>query len=246
MNCNRQNNADPASPAAKLELLSTIYEVYDEWAQQFPLACRKGCAACCTQSVTMTGLEGSVILEFAARTRGQQWLLEKLCKTAAGQSTALITTNQFAEACLNQREVAEESLEGWNFSPCVFLQDNICSIYEVRPFGCRSFASLVRCTADRAAEITPLHLAVNTAFLQVIEHIDSDGGSWSTMTDILHSLADSKTLHGQPHLLPARPVPGFLLDSHEVRTLRPLLKKIETIAPVKGIIGDLIDNFMPI
>ena len=48
----------------KKELLHAVYGVYSRWVERFPLACQKGCAACCTQSVTMTSLEGEEVLGF--------------------------------------------------------------------------------------------------------------------------------------------------------------------------------------
>lgn len=231
---------------AKQKVLNAVYDVYEEWVAQVPLACRKGCSACCTQSVTMTGLEGLMILEFAERRGGRQWLKQKLAGAIPGKSKGLITTNQFAAACLSQRDVGEEAFGCWDFTPCVFLEKGACTIYEVRPFGCRSFASSVQCTPDRAAEIAPIHLAVNIVFSQIIEHINSDGGYWSTMTDMLHALLNIDALEGKPYLLPAMPVPGFLLDKHEIGTLRILLQRIDKYSPDRGMFGDLIDNFIPI
>jgi Fe-S-cluster containining protein len=235
----------PADIGHKKELLEAIYTVYSRWVERFPLACRKGCAACCTQSVTMTSLEGEVILDFVMKKRGKKWLREKFAQTTLGKSTARITTNQFAGACLNQREIDGDTLGGWDFTPCVFIDENLCSIYEVRPFGCRSFGSLVRCAADRAAEMAQVHLAVNTVFTQIIEHINSDGGYWATMNDILHNLADCGTGR-RINILPARPLPGFLLEDQEVQVVHVLLQQLRGQFSGKGIIGDLIDNFMPI
>ena len=48
------------------------------------------------------------------------------------------------------------------------------------------------------------------------------------------------------HLLPARPVPGFLLEPHEAQVVKVLLQQLSGQFSEKGIFGDLIDNFMPI
>jgi Fe-S-cluster containining protein len=241
----QQQASAQVSTVHKKELLHAIYNVYSRWVERFPLACRKGCAACCTVSVTMTSLEGEDILDFVKRKGRGKWLQEKLAGAKPGKSKAAITVNQFAEACLKHQEVDSGTLGSWDFTPCVFLEDNGCSIYEVRPFGCRSFVSFVQCATDRAAEIAPIHLTVSTVFTQIIEHVSSDGGYWSTMADILHSLTGCET-RGEIHLVPARPVPGFLLENQELQVVHALLQQLSGHFSEKGIFGDLIDNFMPI
>ena len=205
----------PVSMDNKKEPLHTVYRVYSTWIGRFPLVCRKGCGACCTQSVTMTSLEGLEIIDFVKKNGLEKWLPEKLGKAASEKSKATITTNQYARACLEQQEAEGDIPENWNFTPCVFLEEETCSIYEVRPFGCRSFGSLVQCSENNGAEIAPIHLTVNTVFTQIIEHLNSDGGCWGNMTDILENLIESKK-PASTELLPARPIPGFLLDPSEI------------------------------
>jgi len=226
------------------ELLQTTYVVYADWIRRFPLACRKGCDACCTQSVTMTSLEGEVILDAIRELGREKWLVEKLAQTTPMKSGPLMTTNQFAEACLKQLDVDSDMLCSWDFNPCIFLEDSSCSIYELRPFGCRSFGSLIRCSPDGSAEIAPIHLTVNTVFCQIIEHLSSGNGYWSSMTDILQSLAEIEPMLSEKYLLPARPIPGLLLEPQEVRVVRSLLKRLAEHSSSAGPFGDLIDNLM--
>ena len=63
----KQHADPPKEMDHKKELLHTVYEVYSSWVDRFPLECQKGCASCCTQSVTMTSLEGGEILAFIKR-----------------------------------------------------------------------------------------------------------------------------------------------------------------------------------
>ncbi len=240
----RQTNT-PAGIGNKKELLHTVYRVYSSWIGLFPLECQKGCSACCTQSVTMTSLEGREILDFVIRKASVKWLTDKLGKAASGKSKAGLTTNQYAKACLEQQEVNGEIPENWNFTPCIFLERKTCAIYEVRPFGCRSFGSLVRCSENKGAEIAPIHLTVNTVFMQIIEQLNSGEGYWGNMIDILESLIASKE-SVQTGLLPARPIPGFLLGPREIKTVHVLLKQLCEQSSEKQTFGDLIDKFMSI
>jgi Fe-S-cluster containining protein len=236
----------PADMESKKELLACIYGVYARWVERFPLVCKKGCASCCTQSVTMTNLEGVMILDFLKVRGRDSWLAEQLARRATENKGAAITTNQYARACLDHQEVAEEALGDWNFTPCIFLSEDACSIYEVRPFGCRSFGSLVCCSDKSGAEIAPIHLTVNTVFTQIIEHVCSDGWYWGNMADILGDQIESKPLASTRRLLPAQPLPGFLLEPYEVKLIHILLKQLYEQSVEKQTFGDLIDNFMPI
>jgi Fe-S-cluster containining protein len=242
----QQQASVPAGMDHKKELLHAVYGVSSRWVGRFPLACQKGCAACCTQSVTMTSLEGEEVLGFVKRKGMEKWLIEKLGKATAGKNMAAITTNQYAKACLEHQKVDEETLGNWDFTPCIFLEEKICSIYEVRPFGCRSFGSLAQCSDNNGAEIAPIHLTVNTVFTQIIEHFVSDGGYWGNMADILGNLIENHASGSTRSLLPAQPIPGFLLEAQEVKLIHILLKQLCEQSVEEQTFGDLIDNFMPI
>lgn len=228
----------------KKKLLQGIYTVYSGWISRFPLACKKGCSDCCTQSVTMSSLEGRIILDFIEKDNKKKWLRERLAQALPETGRAGLTMNQFAEACLKQEETGDDSPGSWNFMPCVFLKQNICTIYGMRPFGCRSFGSLVKCTAGRAAEMAPIHLAVNTVFTQIVEHISSSEGYWGNMAVILKHLLGMEEKSGSAGLLPARPIPGFLLEPREREIVQALLVELVEQAEEKRAFGDLIDNFI--
>lgn len=229
----------------KSKLLEIIYSIYADWNRCFSLACRKGCSACCTQSVTMTSLEGEIMLDFIRKSGRESELMDKIAGMEKGRCSFSMTTNQFAEACLNQQEISGNESGCWDYTPCVFLENNTCLIYEVRPFGCRSFGSLVKCGPETAAEIYPIHLSVNTVFSQIIEHLCSEyRGYWSSMADILYSLIKSTDRTNKQNLLRARPVPGLLLETEEKAEIRALLKKLKAQIVDREGLGDLIDNLL--
>jgi Fe-S-cluster containining protein len=224
----------------KESMLHKLYEVYAHWVSRYPLACQKGCSACCTQSVTMTSLEGEEIVGFFRKQGEEKKLSGLLAEIPFAASGTLMTTNKFARLCLEQREIDDNSHDTWNFEPCIFLTDDVCTIYEVRPFGCRSFGSQRKCAAGSPAEVAPLHVTVNTVFTQIIEHLSSDGGYWGNMADIL------KVQTGQSagkQIAEARSLPGFLIEPSEKEPVHRLLSKLFTAPVGAKSFAELIDNF---
>lgn len=200
-------------------LLTTLYDAFAQWAETFAFACRKGCATCCTRSVTMTSLEGEGIMAFLT----EAGRLSELTTPAFQPTTsrmAQCTTNAFVAAHLTGKSVEEP--ESWDLRPCPFLKEASCSIYPVRPFGCRLFASQNPCAASGVAEMPPGYLAGATVLLQYIEHLDC-GGSWGTMVELLAGLHTGQAGgYGQP----TAPIPGFLIAPDEHTLIEPLLHSL--------------------
>lgn len=217
------NQREKGGPMTPSECLLRMYALYDRCAAEFAFACRKGCATCCTQSVTMTTLEGELLNDYLA---GQPDLLP-LLDAMPGQTSAPPTTiNQFAAACL-LGEYADEPQPAWDFAPCIFLQDNCCAVYPVRPFMCRSFGSRVRCDSSGTAEVEPFFLTLNTVFLQCIEHLDR-GRPWGNMYAVLRSIqqsgqANAETLAG---LRIAEQIQGFLIPPDETERIQDCLRSL--------------------
>jgi len=196
--------------------LLKIYRLFDGWAKDFPFACEKGCATCCTQSVTMTTLEGELVYAYL---REHPELLPLLGQLPEDSPTPAATTNRFARACLQGEDAAEED-PAWNFAHCIFLKKDCCVIYPVRPFMCRSFGSRVKCSESGCAEVAPLFLTLNTIIMQCIEHLDR-GRPWGNMNTVLRLLTEPVSNGTSATQLPrAEPLPGFLIPPEEEERLR--------------------------
>ncbi len=199
--------------------LRAVYHIYGQRVADYPYACSKGCASCCTQSVTMTSLEGEIVLDFLA----ENDIKIPAAHLAAGARPAC-TTNEFAGRCLAEEDLAEEE-DFWSFTPCLFLADGACTIYPARPFGCRSFGSFVRCDEAGEAELEPFLITLNTVTTQIIEHL-SQGGLWGNMFDVLlfgqaeQEKQESKSAELRRRLLTAKPLPGFLVPPAEMAAIR--------------------------
>ena len=198
-------------------LLIPLYDAFAGWAGTFPFSCRNGCATCCTRSVTMTSLEGAEILAFLAAENRRSELTGPAFQPAISP-TPQCTTNTFVAAHL--RDEAVEEAESWDLRPCPFLKDESCSIYPVRPFGCRLFASLAPCGETGAADMPPGYLAGATVLLQYIEHLDT-GGYWGTMVELLAGL---NTGQAADYGTPTAPIPGFVIEEEERALVEPLLE----------------------
>ena len=171
----------------KLEALNRVYNIYDEFSASLDLACRAKCAHCCTTNVTMTTLEAFKIIDDITAA-GRQNLIDRL-KTMDGipRFKPLLTTNRMAELCAADAKIPAEDAadQGQN---CSLLDNDLCTIYDLRPFGCRCFVSRQNCGELGYADIDDFTASVNTVFLQVIEHLDAEGCSGNSF-DVLRVMA---------------------------------------------------------
>ena len=201
-------------------LLAALHDAFAQWAHPFAFVCHKGCATCCTRSVTMTSLEGDEIMTFLAEGDRLSELAGSAFQPTASRMgrTGQCTTNTFVATHL--RGESGEEADSWDLRPCPFLREKSCSSDPVRPFGGRLFASLDPCAASGVAEMPPGYLAGATALLQYIEHLDNSG-CWDTMVELL---AGIHTGQADGYSKPTAPIPGFLIAPDEVALVEPLLQ----------------------
>lgn len=216
----------PEHHSINKEALCIIYGHYKKWANAFEFACDKGCSTCCTQSVTMTTLEGELIADYIQKEKPELLpLLESLPPDSTAPTT---TTNQFAQACLEGKDLNEEEVS-WNFSPCLFLRKNCCTIYPVRSFMCRSFGSKIKCNISGSAEVDPVFLTLNTVIMQCIEHLDQ-GRPWGNLNSILRLLTTTDPDEmNKKNTLFAQQIPGFLIPPEEHSQLQEHLNTLLNI-----------------
>jgi Fe-S-cluster containining protein len=178
----------------KLEALNRVYKIYDAFSATLNLACKAKCAHCCTTNVTMTTLEGYKIL-YDLIAAGKQEVIDgfKAIKDNPRFQPQL-TTNRMAELCAAEARVPQEdTADEWQ--DCALLDDSLCSIYDLRPFGCRCFVSRKNCEQTGYADIDDFTASVNTVFLQVIEHLDAEGCS-GNLIDVLRLMASDDARRG--------------------------------------------------
>ena len=172
--------------AKKIAALDRIYATYDRFCASIDLACKKFCAQCCTSNVTLTTLEGYKIVDHLIATGKLDIIDELRHAVATTRYQPQISTNRLAELYAAEAKVPEEEMAA-EWKDCALLAKNVCSIYDLRPFGCRCFVSRKNCAETGFADIDEFTASVNTLFLQTIEHLDADGCS-GNLIDVLQAM----------------------------------------------------------
>lgn len=171
-----------------IDQLKDIYRLYDEAVEHINSVCQKKCASCCTCNVTLTSLETEFII--ASLSRQEKINVENRMTSYFPEKRYIpkMTTNMFARLCAQGKEIPEEE-NNPSWGKCPLLVNDMCSIYDVRPFGCRALMSQVQCSQKGYAQIPPFVLTLNNIILQYIEQLDEKGflGNLSDMLTLLLS-----------------------------------------------------------
>ncbi len=186
--------------ANRINALDQIYAAYDRFCDSLDLACKKYCAHCCTSNVILTTLEGYIIADRLMRA-GKLYMIDQLLQAdVPSRYQPQISTNRLAELYAANAKVPEEEI-GTEWEECSMLDKNTCTIYDLRPFGCRCLISRQNCGQTGFADIDDFTLSVNTVFLQTIEHLDADGCS-GNLIDVLRVMAsgDNRQAYAEDRL----------------------------------------------
>ena len=84
---------------------------------QDTISCKKGCSFCCHNPIDSTELEAKVIAQYCQENH--------------------ITINR--KHLAQQLALSVQEVPYSRFSACVFLKNNLCTIYPVRPANCRKY-----------------------------------------------------------------------------------------------------------
>jgi hypothetical protein len=223
---------------ARVALLDRLYALYDGFLAGIEgLACREGCAACCTADVVLTSLEAHALITRLAPAQ-RDGLTTALARGAPGGGfQPRVTTNGLADCCArDEAPPPEKAPQGTG--RCLLLRDDRCPVYALRPLGCRCFVSRRACQVTGCAEVDALVLTVNTVFLQVLEHLDRPGcqGNFATVLALMSQPGSGVAyaagrLDGRPFgLLPNRPLTVLMVPPEHRGALAPLLQALRRLA----------------
>jgi hypothetical protein len=220
----------------RLAALDHICDIYGEFAATLDLACKKTCAHCCTSNLTLTTLEGHKIFSSLPSASKAELITKVQTKLDPNRFRPDLTTNQLAELCAGRDEPPDET-DTIAAKVCFLLTDSQCSIYELRPFGCRCLVSRNNCGETGYAQIDEFVLSVNTVFLQTLEHVDA-GGCTGNLLDVLRVLSstdnwadyENGTLNCEnTGLLSNHPLTVLMIPPEHHQRMEPILQKLRQI-----------------
>jgi Fe-S-cluster containining protein len=218
----------------RLALLKVIYQLFDDFVADQAVACRKACAVCCTCNVTLTTLEGLLIVDQLTGQHRASIFERLLPFRTKGRFQPTISINQMAQMCLQGIDIPEESADP-GMGDCPLLEENACPIYQLRPFACRSMLSTAVCSRGGEAHISPFIMTVNQTILQYLEAIDTPGYS-GNFIDILTFFSEpmNKDAYESENLPPApaglttnMDLPVLMIPPEHRSRITPLLRKIQ-------------------
>jgi Fe-S-cluster containining protein len=217
-----------SSDVSPVGTIIKIYRLYEKALAHIDVVCKEGCAVCCTCNVVVTSLEASFLVHsLDAKTLAgvKQRLAEKF---PGKRYIPKMTTNQFASYCVSGQEIPEEENDP-DWGKCPFLEKDRCTLYPVRPFGCRSMMSQVDCGKTGFAQVPPLALTITNIFLQYIEHLDSQGFSGNLSDMVGFYLENNENFDKTQVFIKNMKIQALLVPPEHRTAVAPLLKQIAAL-----------------
>lgn len=165
-------------------LLKALYQAHARLASARRVACRPGCSPCCTDRVGLTSLEARLLADGLKRAGREDLLQRAVGRAAASQAPLAYTFNQLARLCIQQQEAPAEQAPPRGLGQCPLLTEGLCAAYAERPFACRAMVSRRQCRPNGEAVGQAWWFTLDTAFFQLIEHLDA-GGAFGLLPQVL-------------------------------------------------------------
>ncbi|WDP85384.1 MAG: hypothetical protein HUN05_09785 [Desulfobacter sp.] len=231
-----------------IKILDRMYKIFERAMAGFSLDCRKGCSDCCTCNVTATRLETAYF--FSRLTRDEaETVRARLGKGLPSKRyRPRLTTNGFASACVLGKEVEKEQNDP-DWGRCPLIEDRQCTVYDARPFGCRSMVSEIACTKNGYASMPPLALTISNIFLQYIEHLDAswfsgnffdmlefylDGENKGAAMDDFSGYLSLENIQGYDNtgvFIKHCKIPALMIPPGHRKKMAPILQEITALMP---------------
>lgn len=153
-----------------MEFVQEIIEGLEESGQSPAISCGPGCGFCCHSLIKIIPAEALLISSYISRHYTDTELLE--LKNKINNYRALIHGKNFEKRTLIKDQM-----------PCIFLKEDNCSIYQVRPFICRAWNSIRKsdCQAafqsgDHTVEIenSPARNFIFSTAREIFEDLDNE------------------------------------------------------------------------
>lgn len=139
----------PVLPGVLLPVLQnlsdSLSQIVEERAAKagHSISCRAGCGACCRQAVPISPVEARMLSEWLAeQPEERRAVLRERFRRAAERLEETGIAQRIREAPRNGGREAMHELGLQYFAlgiPCPFLEEESCSIHEIRPLRCREY-----------------------------------------------------------------------------------------------------------
>ncbi len=195
-------------------------------------ACRQGCAGCCTCNVTVTSLEVEFLF-LRLGSQAKQRVVKKVKDNFPEKRyIPALTTNGFVQACMSGQETPEEENDPL-WGQCPLLENNLCTVYESRPFGCRAMMSEVSCEKTGYARMPPRVLTLNNIFLQYIEQMDQPG-VFGNLSDMILLFSEAGYTRPDPdrtgrHFIRNQKIPVLMIPPEDRAAMAPVVREITAL-----------------
>ncbi|MFO7750461.1 MAG: hypothetical protein R6V54_10255 [Desulfobacteraceae bacterium] len=217
--------------SSKHRILERLYRLHRQWTETAATACCRKCSSCCTCNVTMTSLEAEYLLAGRDSGEKERMVNRVRAKLSEKRFRPRVTFNRFARLCMDGETVPEEENDPL-WGECPLLENDECTVYRARPFGCRSLVSQKKCLTTGAAEMPPHILTINNVFMQYIEHLDAEGG-FGNLSDMVllqggkpQEIEKKKSAMG---IIENHPAPLLMVPPEHKTRVQPLLEEISRI-----------------
>ncbi len=221
-----------------LNKIETLYGLYERTLDKIlnldgaGAACRQGCAGCCTCNVTVTSLEVAFLFSRLCSREKDKVAQKVKDNFPEKRYVPALTTNGFVQICMSGREAPEEENDPL-WGQCPLLENNLCTVYESRPFGCRAMMSGVACERAGYARMPPRVLTLNNIFLQYIEQMDQSGifGNLSDMILLFSDVGYTRPDPARPgrHFIRNRKIPVLMIPPEDRNAMAPVIREITAL-----------------
>jgi Fe-S-cluster containining protein len=221
---------------SKANVLTRLFDLYDETVASFDTACVRGCSTCCTCNVTCTTLEGWLLIDHLMVSGAWNAIDAMVSRAPAKRFQPTVTINQMVALCVRGEALPEESNDP-GAGACAWLEGQACPVYAVRPFACRAMLSTASCHGGGQACMPPFILSLNNVMMQYLEALDRPGAS-GNVADILAFLAEERCRRAylsqtwrevEPPLLPNHGFSVLMIPPEHRGPLQPVVRQIQAI-----------------
>ena len=207
-----------------VDRLKKIYLLYETVMASEKTACRPKCAHCCTCNVTLTSLEAYFMTFFLPPAQKKALYTKITHYFPEKRFIPGMTTNQFARLCMEGADLPDEENDpAWG--KCPLLENDLCTVYDVRQFGCRAMMSNTDCRHTGYAQMPSWIMTVNNLFLQAIEHLDQKGCS-GNLSDMLPVSLSGNDTNKESVFINNEPIAVLMIPPEHRERVAPVVKEL--------------------